>query len=64
MGDFYQLTVNSTGRGNSGGPVFDTRGKVIGIFYAFSSIQGDASVSYALPIKYGTELTKGSKTVA
>jgi S1-C subfamily serine protease len=62
VGDFYQLTVNSAGSGNSGGPVLNTHGKVVGIFYAFASAEG-AAVSYAIPIKYGTELTKESRTV-
>jgi serine protease Do len=59
LGEYYQLTVNSAGAGNSGGPVFDTNGKVIGIFSA--SLRRDVMVSLAVPIKYGTELTKVSK---
>ncbi|RZM07016.1 MAG: serine protease, partial [Pedobacter sp.] len=51
MGDYYQLTVNSTGPGNSGGPMFDNKGNVIGIYSA-----GSAKMSYAIPIKYAMEL--------
>ncbi len=54
FGDSYQLTANATGGGNSGGPVFDDRGRVIGIFYA--SRTGDARITFAVPIKYGIEL--------
>ncbi|HXG66187.1 MAG TPA: trypsin-like peptidase domain-containing protein [Blastocatellia bacterium] len=54
FGDAYQLTINSTGAGNSGGPVFDDKGRVIGIFFA--SLRGDASVTFAVPIRYGKEL--------
>lgn len=54
LGDAYQLTINSTGSGNSGGPVFDDRGRVIGIFFA--SLRGDAMVTFAVPIRYGREL--------
>jgi S1-C subfamily serine protease len=55
MGDAYQLTINSTGSGNSGGPVFDDRGRVTGIFFAGGS-SGGASVTFAVPIRYGKEL--------
>ncbi|MEK6410543.1 MAG: FHA domain-containing protein [Acidobacteriota bacterium] len=55
FGDAYQLTINSTGAGNSGGPVFDDRGRVTGIFFAGGSA-GGASVTYAVPIRYGKEL--------
>jgi serine protease Do len=51
VGDSYQLTVNSTGAGNSGGPVFDDKGRVIAIFFA-----GNNQITYAVPIRYGKEL--------
>jgi S1-C subfamily serine protease len=51
MGDYYQLTINSTGPGNSGGPMYDDQGRVIGIYSA-----GSAKMSYAVPIKYAIEL--------
>lgn len=51
FGDYYQLTINSTGPGNSGGPTFDDQGKVIGIYSA-----GSSKVSYSIPIKYAIEL--------
>jgi S1-C subfamily serine protease len=53
-GDTYQLTINSTGGGNSGGPMFDSFGRVIGIYFASRTL--DARVSFALPIRYGLEL--------
>ena len=56
MGDVYQLTINSTGHGNSGGPVFDNQGRVTGIFtYGITPI-GDAAITFAVPIRYGMEL--------
>ncbi|HVF67247.1 MAG TPA: trypsin-like peptidase domain-containing protein [Pyrinomonadaceae bacterium] len=55
LGDAYQLTINSTGEGNSGGPVFDDHGNVIGIFFA-SSRTGNVVLTFAVPIKYGREL--------
>jgi serine protease Do len=51
MGDYYQLTINSTGAGNSGGPMFDDQGRVIGIYSAASD-----KMSYSIPIKYAIEL--------
>ncbi len=59
MGDAYQLTVNSTGAGNSGGPVFDDRGRAVGIFT--SSIRSDAMITFAVPIRYGMELMGTNK---
>lgn len=60
FGDTYQLTVNSTGAGNSGGPVLDAQGRVIGLFtYA---IQADVRITFAVPIRYGVELM-GTKPV-
>jgi S1-C subfamily serine protease len=55
IGDSYQLQINTTGPGNSGGPVFDDHGRVIGIFYAGLS-EGSTSVTFAVPIRYGKEL--------
>ena len=57
FGDYYQLAINTTGQGNSGGPVFDDHGKVIGIFTAGRATAG-AAVSFALPIRFGLELMK------
>jgi S1-C subfamily serine protease len=51
FGDSYQLTINSTGAGNSGGPLFDDNGRVIGIFSAENRI-----MTFAIPIRYGMEL--------
>lgn len=58
FGDSYQLTINATGGGNSGGPMFDDEGNVIGIYYS-----GSSRISFAVPIKYGLELL-GLKKVA
>ena len=57
FGDYYQLAINTTGAGNSGGPVFDDHGKVIGIFTA-TRTAANASVTFALPIRFGMELMK------
>ena len=56
MGDVYQLTVNATGSGNSGGPVFNDKGQVIGLFTYGKSDQSGTQISFAVPIKYGREL--------
>jgi S1-C subfamily serine protease len=53
-GDYYQLTINSTGAGNSGGPLFDDQGRVIAIFSLGRTL--DVSISGAIPIRYGMEL--------
>ncbi len=55
IGDAYQLDINSAGRGNSGGPMFDSQGRVTGIYFYGISDYSD-SVSFAIPIKYGIEL--------
>lgn len=56
FGDSYQLTINATGPGNSGGPLFDDEGNVIGIFYAGKSDAAGTLISFAVPIKYGLEI--------
>lgn len=55
FGDYYQLTINSTGGGNSGGPMFDDKGRVVGIYSAGKWEPGTA-ISFAVPIKYVMEL--------
>ncbi|HEY2720955.1 MAG TPA: S1C family serine protease, partial [Chitinophagaceae bacterium] len=64
FGDSYQLTVNATGPGNSGGPMFDDEGNVIGLFYAGSSDPTRGLISFAVPIKYGLELMGRKKVGA
>ena len=56
MGDVYQLTVNATGSGNSGGPVFNDKGQVIGLFTYSKGDQSGTQITFAVPIKYGREL--------
>ncbi len=63
FGDTYQLTINETGAGNSGGPVFDDRGRVIAIYTYGRSDAGGTTVSFAVPIKYGMELMGTSPAV-
>jgi serine protease Do len=63
VGDVYQLQINATGSGNSGGPVFDAAGRVIGIFYA-GRAHGGAAVTFAVPIRYGIELLGGPDPAA
>ncbi len=55
FGDYYQLTINSTGGGNSGGPMFDEKGRVVGI-YSAGKWEPGTSISFAVPIKYVMEL--------
>lgn len=61
FGDSYQLTVNATGAGNSGGPLFDDEGYVIGIYYAGSTDPQGTRITFAVPIKYGLDLMNVGK---
>jgi serine protease Do len=54
-GEIMQLSINSTGAGNSGGPVFNRDGKVVGLF-TYGIQRGGAVSSGAVPIKYGRDL--------
>ena len=62
MGDTFQMTINATGSGNSGGPVFNAKGQVIGLFTYATSRDKDARATFAVPIHHGRALlkTKGS----
>jgi serine protease Do len=55
IGDIYQLNINTTGGGNSGGPIFDAQGHVVAIF-TYGIPGGDFQASGAVPIRYGKEL--------
>jgi S1-C subfamily serine protease len=63
FGDSYQLTINATGGGNSGGPMFDDKGRVIGIYYAGKTDSRGTQISFAVPIKYGMELMGNTKVL-
>ncbi|RMG17595.1 MAG: serine protease, partial [Bacteroidetes bacterium] len=63
IGDYYQLTASETGAGNSGGPVFDKDGEVIGIFSASKTSSEGARVTFAIPIKYGLELMHSQRVI-
>jgi S1-C subfamily serine protease len=55
QGDVIQLSINSTGAGNSGGPVFNKDVKVIGLF-TYGRSAGGAMTTEAIPVKYGRDL--------
>ncbi|MBU3886875.1 MULTISPECIES: trypsin-like peptidase domain-containing protein [Methylosinus] len=59
-GERIQLSVLATGSGNSGGPVFNANGKVIGLF-TYSRSRGDARVTLAVPIKFGRDLLRAQR---
>ncbi len=61
-GDSYQLTINATGPGNSGGPVFNDKGNVIGIFTAMKQQQG-TMITFAVPIKHGQDIMGVQRTI-
>lgn len=59
--DSFQLTATATGGGNSGGPVFNEFGRVIGIFYSSRQQDlSDARITFAVPIKFAMDLMRVS----
>jgi serine protease Do len=62
FGDVYQLNINTTGHGNSGGPVFDENGRVIAI-YTYGISGSGFEVSGAVPIHYAMELMKVTSVI-
>jgi serine protease Do len=63
-GDAFQMSINATGAGNSGGPVFNAKGQVVGLFTYGRSREGDASVTLAVPIKHGRALLNPQRASA
>ncbi|MEM6633009.1 MAG: trypsin-like peptidase domain-containing protein [Bacteroidota bacterium] len=63
IGEYYQLTASETGAGNSGGPVFNKEGEVIGIFSASYTSQEGARITFAIPIKYGLDLMNSQQVI-
>jgi S1-C subfamily serine protease len=64
-GDVFQLDILATGGGNSGGPLINEQGKVVGIFFA-SRVRPEAGerVTFAVPIKFAKELLGIDETAA
>lgn len=58
-GDTIRYAISLTGGGNSGGPVFDMQGRVIGIHFA-GDFGPEKLAGYAVPIRYGKQLFPGN----
>ncbi len=56
LGYIYEIAVPGTGSGNSGGPVFNDQGEVIGIYTYGRETASGASTSFAVPITFGVSL--------
>lgn len=54
-GDYIEMNINHSGSGNSGGPIFDTQGKVVALFTADAS-NGTGRIALGVPIHYGLQL--------
>lgn len=64
LGDYIEMNINHSGPGNSGGPLFDNQGKVIGLFTAdVANRSGVGSIALAVPIRYGIALLDPTRKV-
>lgn len=63
FGDVFQLAINTTGSGNSGGPVFNDKGQVVGIFTYRKRGADNTYVSMAVPIKFGLDLMGSQRVI-
>lgn len=54
-GDSIEVNISSSGQGNSGGPLLDSQGQVIGIFAAGTG-NNLGILTWAVPISYGLDL--------
>lgn len=61
FGDAFQLTATG-GSGNSGGPVFNNEGKVIGIYTYSRGGSGNVRYTFGVPIKHGRDLLQPQRT--
>lgn len=62
-GEHYQLNISETGAGNSGGPVFNSDGEVVGIYSSMMMDHQGTKISFAVPIKYGLDLMGNNKVI-
>jgi serine protease Do len=60
--DMYQISADILEEGNNGGPIFNSRGRVTGIYFDGFESEG-ARMAFAIPIKYGKELISDYKPV-
>jgi serine protease Do len=61
--NMIEMSGLATGSGGSGGPVFDGKGRVIGLFTAITTDRLGARMSYAVPIKAGRDLLTAQKPI-
>jgi serine protease Do len=62
LGEYIQLTAVAAGLGNSGGPVFNADGKLIGLFTGVREYQL-GRMSFAIPIKRARDLMAPQKPI-
>ena len=64
LGDYIEMNINHSGPGNSGGPIFDTQGKVIALFTAdLSNRNAPGNIAIGVPISYGLELLDPTRKI-